>query len=290
MSTFESDTAAELIGPGRYAVELSDRWWVGRGPNGGYVAALMLRAMSLEAGSAVGPTAGAVGAAGEATESARDSGPSQPPRSLTVHFLNTPSVGPAEIEVTVERQGRSTMFLSARLVQEGEVQGKAMAVFSAERQGPSFIHTKMPELPAPEDGEEFDTSLAPVPVFARYRAIVALGGVPMSGGDRADTAGWLKLVDEEPMSPELAAAMLDVWYPAPFVAITEPAVAPTLEYTVHFPREMPVEGAGPSDWVLARLKVDEAVEGHFTEDGELWTRDGVLLARCRQVALLKSVG
>lgn len=272
MSAFESDTAAELIAPGRYAVELSDRWWVGRGPNGGYVAALMLRAMSHEAGSAAG------------------SGERQPPRSLTVHFLNTPSVGAAEIEVTVERQGRSTMFLSSRLVQEGEVQGKAMAVFSADRHGPSFVHTEMPDVLPPEQGQEFDTSLAPVPVFARYRAVPVLGGAPMSGGDRADTAGWLKLVDEEKMSPELAAAMLDVWYPAPFVAITERAVAPTLEYTVHFPRELPVEGSGPSDWVLARLTADEVVEGHFTEDGELWTREGTLLARCRQVALLKSVG
>jgi acyl-CoA thioesterase len=272
MSVFESDTAAERVAPGRYAVELSERWWVGRGPNGGYVAALMLRAMSHEAESAAGP------------------GSRQPPRSLTVHFLNTPSAGAAEVEVTVERQGRSTMFLSARLVQGGEVQGKAMAVFSAGRRGPSFIHTEMPDVTAPDEGKEFDTSLAPVPVFARYRAIVAFGGIPMSGGDRADTAGWLKLVEEEPMSPELAAAMLDVWYPAPFVAITEPAVAPTLEYTVHFPRELPVEGTGPSDWVLARLRADEAVEGHFTEDGELWTRDGILLARCRQVALLKSVG
>jgi acyl-CoA thioesterase len=272
MSTIDSDTAAEPVAPGRYAVELSDRWWVGRGPNGGYVAALMLRAMSLEARSATGP------------------GERQPPRSLTVHFLNTPSVGPAEIEVTVERQGRSTMFLSARLIQEGGVQGKAMAVFSADRQGPSFVHTEMPDVKPPEEGEEFDTSLAPVAVFSRYRAIPVLGGAPMSGGGKADTAGWLKLVEEEEMSPELAAAMLDVWYPAPFVAITEPAVAPTLEYTVHFPRELPVRGSRSSDWVLARLSAEEAVEGHFTEDGELWTTDGVLLARCRQVALLKSVG
>jgi acyl-CoA thioesterase len=276
MSTFQADTAAVPLAPGRYAVDLSERWWVGRGPNGGYVAALMLRAMSHEAESAAG--------------SAEGPGRHQPPRSLTMHFLNTPSAGAAEIEVTLERQGRSTMFLSARLIQEGEVQGKAMAVFSAERRGPSFVHTEMPEVPAPEEGEEFDTSQAPVPVFARYRAIPVIGGAPMSGGDRADTAGWLKLVEEEPMSPELAAAMLDVWYPAPFVALSTPAVAPTLEYTVHFPRELPVVGSSPSDWVLARLRAEEAVEGHFTEDGELWTRDGTLLARCRQVALLKSVG
>ncbi len=272
MSVFESDTAAEAIAPGRYAVELSDRWWIGRGPNGGYVAALLLRAMSIEAESIVG------------------NGDPQPPRSLTVHFLNTPSAGSAEIEVTVEREGHSTMFLSARLIQEGEVQGKAMAVFSADRRGPSFVHTEMPDVLPPEQGEEMDTSLAPVAVFSRYRAIPVLGGLPLSGGDRADTAGWIKLVEEEPMSPELAAAMLDIWWPAPFVAITERSVAPTLEYTVHFPRELPVEGSLPSDWVLTRLHADEAVEGHFSEDGELWTRDGTLLARCRQVALLKSVG
>ncbi len=272
MSPFETDTAVTPLGEGRFSVELSDRWWVGRGPNGGYVAALMLRAMSKKADSITGPD------------------DPQPPRSLTVHFLNTPSTGDAEIEVTVERRGRSTMFLSARLVQEGAVQGKAMAVFSADRHGPSFIHTEMPDVPAPEHGEEMDTSLAPVAVFSRYRAIPALGGMPLGGGEKADTAGWIKLAEQdEEMSPELAAAMLDIWWPAPFVALSERAVAPTLEYTVHFPRKLPVEGSKPSDWVLTRLRADEAVEGHFSEDGELWTRDGTLLARCRQVALLKSV-
>ncbi len=271
MSTFETDTAATEVGPGRYSVVLSDRWWVGRGPNGGYVAALMLRAMSRFSQAAL-ETDAAV----------------QPARSLTVHFLNTPSVGEAEIEVTVERQGRSTTFLSARLVQDGQVQSKAMAVFSAERHGPSFVHGTMPDLPPPEEGQEFDTTQAPVEVFARFRAVPAIGGAPMSGGEKADTAGWLRLREDQPVDAVLAALMLDVWYPAPFVAITEPSVAPTLEYTVHFPCELPLDDS--PDWVLARLSTDQAVDGHFSEDGELWSRDGRLLARCRQVALLKSVG
>ncbi len=261
MSTFETDTAVEEIQPGRYRAELSDRWWVGRGPNGGYVAALMLNAMSQVA--------------------------TETPRSLSVHFLNTPTTGPAEIEVTVERQGHSTAFLSARLVQGGEVQSKAMAVFSAERDGPSFDHTVMPEVPAPEDGEEWDTAQAPVAVFTQFRAVPVIGGAPMSGGDKAETAGWLKLKDEQPMTAVLAAAMLDVWYPAPFVALSEPALAPTLEYTVHFPRELPVATEAEPDWVLARLAAQQALDGHFSEDGELWSRSGVLLARCRQMALLR---
>jgi acyl-CoA thioesterase len=272
MSTFETDTAVTLIEAGRYSVDLSERWWVRRGPNGGYVAALMLRAMDTF------------------SKSANGDGPAQPPRSLTVHFLSTPSVGLAEIEVTLERKGRSTTFLSARLIQDGQVQGKAMAVFSAERQGPSFIHSQMPEVPAPEDGEEFDISQAPVPVFTRFRAVPVIGGAPMSGGDgeKAETAGWLKLRDEQPMDAVLAAAVLDFWYPAPFATISEPAVAPTLEYTVHFPCKLPLAETAEPDWVLARLTAGQAVDGHFSEDGELWSRDGRLLARCRQVALLKS--
>jgi len=271
MSTFETDTAATEVGTGRFKVVLSDRWWVGRGPNGGYVAALMLRAMS------------------RFSEGTRDGDAAvQPARSLTLHFLNTPSVGEAEIEVTVERQGRSTTFLSARLVQEGQVQGKAMAVFSSERSGPSFIDETMPDVPPPEEGEEFDTTQAPVEVFARFRAVPAIGGAPLSGGDKAETAGWLRLREDQPVDAVLAALILDVWYPAPFVAITEPSVAPTLEYTVHFVGELPLEEE--PDWVLARLSTDQVVDGHFSEDADLWSRDGRLLARSRQVALLKSVG
>ncbi|MFM8888834.1 MAG: thioesterase family protein [Solirubrobacterales bacterium] len=108
------------MGEGRFTAALSDRWWVGGGPNGGYVAAVMLNAM----GSVV-----------------EESGSGQPPRSLTVHYLSAPETGEAEVEVTVEREGRNTSFLSARLIQGGEVQAKAMAVFSSDRDGVAFDHT-----------------------------------------------------------------------------------------------------------------------------------------------------
>ena len=259
---FQRDTAAEPLGEGRYRVALNDRWWIGPGPNGGYVAALMLEAMSQAAA------------------------PGQPPRSLTVHFLRRPTIGPAEGHVTVEHAGRATAFISSRLMQDGRIQAKAMAVFSAGRGGPEFDHARMPEAPPPEEGEEFDTQQAPVAVFSQYRAIM-IEGVPYSGADRAETAGWIRLKDDQPMTAVLAAAMLDVWSPAPFVALTEPALAPTLEYTVHFPTELPVPGAEEPDWTLIRLTADQARDGHFSEDGELWSRDGRLLARCRQIALLR---
>ncbi len=269
---FEKDTAAEPLGEGRYAISLSDRWWIGRGPNGGYVAALMLRAMTVEV-EAVGT--------GKDTN-ARDQ--ALPARSLNVHFLRPPETGPAEIEVTVEHAGHVTVFLSARLVQDGEVKAQAMSVFSGEREGPAFDKSRMPAAPAPEELEEMDTEQAPVAVFGRYRAKF-IKGAPGEAGEKAETMGWIRLRDEQPVDPVLAAAVLDVWYPAPFVVFKEMPFAPTLEYTVHFPRTIPEPG--PPDWNLIRLTAEEGTEGHFTEDAELWSRDGKLLAKARQMALLR---
>lgn len=262
---FEQDTAAESLGDGRYAINLSERWWIGRGPNGGYVAALMLRAMTAETGTLETPEP-------------------LPARSLTVHFLRPPEAGAAEIEVTIEHAGRVTAFLSARMVQDGEVKAKAMSVFSGEREGPAFDCSVMPEVPGPDELDEWDTEQAPVAVFGRYRAKF-IKGFPGEDADRAETMGWIRLRDEQPVDPVLAAAVLDVWYPAPFVVFKDPPFAPTLEYTVHFPRTIPEPG--PPDWNLIRLTAEEATEGHFSEDAELYSRDGRLLAKARQMALLR---
>ena len=265
-TSFDEDIAVSPTGEGRFGTELSERWWVGRGPNGGYLAAVILNAMTRVAGEV---------------------GPDQPPRSLTVHFLSAPSAGEAEIEVTVERAGRNTSFISARLLQEGAVQAKAMAVFSDDRDGMVFDNSVMPDTPTPEECEEFDTEQAPVAVFARYRAMLAFGDLPYSGGERAESGGWIRLKEDRPVTAELAAAILDVWFPAPFVVLDSPGLAPTLEYTVHFPRRLPVGSEDRPDWMLVHLHADESTEGHFTEDAELWTRDGTLVARSRQMALFR---
>jgi acyl-CoA thioesterase len=77
----------------------------------------------------------------------------------------------------------------------------------------------------------------------------------------------------------------DAWWPSPLPRLTRPAALPTIDLTVHF-RSPPV-GDGH---VLAVFRSSTSAGGFFEEDGELWSRDGVLLAQSRQLALLVEGG
>ena len=111
---FDADTAIHDLGGGRFTAEMSMRWWVGKGPNGGYVAAVILRAIEAMAGA------------------------ERAPRSLTVQFPRAPVAGPVEILVEVTREGGHATFLSARIEQGGEVQATALAVPFSRAKGPGF--------------------------------------------------------------------------------------------------------------------------------------------------------
>ena len=78
MSRFAEDTAVNALGDGRYRASISRAWWIERGPNGGYLAAIVLRAILAEVDD-----------------------PARRPRSLTLHYLRPPVEGPCEVAVPV---------------------------------------------------------------------------------------------------------------------------------------------------------------------------------------------
>lgn len=260
---FDTDTAVEDLGGGRFGAEMSERWWVERGPNGGYVAAVVLRAIQ----AAVGPE--------------------RAPRSLTVHFPSAPLAGPIEIAVSVDREGRGASFASARMEQDGELRASALAMLGAERQGPEFSELEMPGVePA---AELFSPDPAAVdgmpPMMGNYSFSLAIGE-PAFAGEEARSGAWLRSREPRPLDAPLAAAMLDAWFPAPFVRLRAPALAPTIDYTVHFRSPLPPPGAGAADAYLLSFRSGLARGGFFEEDGELWSAGGTLLAHSRQLALL----
>jgi acyl-CoA thioesterase len=260
---FDAETAVKDLGDGRFSVTISEGWWVEAGPNGGYIAALLTQAIQAMAG----------------TERA--------PRSLTVQFPRAPVAGPAEIAVTIEREGGSVTFLSARMEQGGELQATALAVLAKDWETTGYSELRMPE--AGEPGELYSPNPEDVPgmptMFQNYSMRSAVGEPAFSGG--APYSGvWLRAREPRFLDAPLAAAMLDAWFPAPFVRIERAVPAPTIDYTVHFRSPLPAPGATVEDPYLAVFRSGLARHGFFEEDGELWSADGTLLAQSRQLALL----
>lgn len=263
---FDADTAIEALGGGRFGATMSERWWVGKGPNGGYVSAVVLKAIQAVGGE-------------------------RPPRSLTVHFQRSPRAGEVELKVEIEREGGRASFLSARLEQDGEVQATALAVLSEDWTNGGYEELEMPD--AGEPGELFvvdpETVEGMPKMFQNYRARPAIGEPAFSGGAPRNGA-WIRTREERLLDAPLAATFLDAWFPAPFIRLERPHAAPTLDYTVHFRSPLPPPGASPEDAYLAVFESKLARHGFFEEDGELWSSDGVLLAQSRQLALLLEPG
>ena len=260
---FDADTEVEELGEGRFATSISERWWFEKGPNGGYIAAIVLRAIQ------------------------KMVGPERAPRSLTVHFPRAPAAGQAEISVAVEREGGRASFLSARLEQDGKLQATALAVLAEDWEAIGYSEVEMPEVEPPGELYEPDPEqVRGVPtMFQNYSVRPALGERAFSGG--APYSGvWLRAREPRLLDAPLAAAMLDAWFPAPFVRLERAVPAPTIDYTVHFRAPLPPAGASAGDAFLAVFKSGLARDGFFEEDGELWSADGTLLAQSRQLALL----
>jgi len=261
---FDLDTAVQDLGDGRFGAEMSERWWVERGPNGGYVAAVILRAIQAAA-----------------IERA--------PRSLTVQFPRAPVAGPVEIAVRTEREGGTLTFLSARMEQQGKLQASALAVLADDLDASGFAELRMPDVERPEELYSPDPEQVPgMPtMFQNYSVRPALGDEAFSGG--APYSGlWIRAREPRLLDAPLAAAMLDAWFPAPFVKLDGPVPAPTIDYTVHFRAPLPEPGAAAEDAYLTTFRSGLARGGFFEEDGELWSQDGSLLAQSRQLALLLS--
>jgi acyl-CoA thioesterase len=261
---FDADTAARPTGEGGFETRIDPGWWVVSGPNGGYVAAILLRALTLAQGD-----------------------PARAVRSLTIHYAAPPQAGPASIQTRVERTGRSLTTVSGRLLQDGALRALALAAFSTERQGPEFAELRMPEAPPPEDCPAFEKRIE---IHDRYQQRWAIGAPPFSGSEHALAGGWIRFPEPRELDALAVAAFADSFPPAIYSRERSPALAggvPTIDLTVHFRAPLPRPGNPPDAWTLAVFRTRLARGGFVEEDGEIWTRDGMLVAQSRQLALLR---
>ncbi|MCK9250185.1 MAG: thioesterase family protein [Solirubrobacteraceae bacterium] len=287
-TAFERATAVVATADGRYVGDVDDDWSAPTGPNGGYLAAIAVRALVARM-------------AGEGSWRLR---------SLTCHYLRRARNGPIELRVDVIRAGRRTA--SARLtgIQEGRETIAVLAAFTAPglaeaaAWGPSMPDVAPPPDP---DAEPVEAAayrrrsgrwIAPFPqmppIVQRVRVAPQLGGVPFAGrppepGAAVETGGWIALAEPQRIDVAALVFFTDIWWPPAFDALSAPAVAPTIELTVHVRCDVPDAGL-PHGPVLGHYRSPAAVGGLVDEDASVFLPDGTLAVQSRQISLLAPVG
>jgi acyl-CoA thioesterase len=259
---FDADTALEPTGERSWRAWAPDHWFVGRGPNGGFLAAVAARAAEAAA--------------------------ERPLRSLTLHFVAAPAVGPLDVAVVLERAGRSYSAASVRIEQDGRAMTLGLATLGElPAEGAGWNAARMPAAIPLERAEPIPLEHAAAPAFMRnYDTRWALGSAP---GEPPESGVWIRTREPHALDGPLAAALTDACPPTAFAALGRFLAAPTLDLTIHIRRPLPPAGMRPDDHVLGRFRSVLSVAGVWEEDGELWTPGGELIAQSRQLALAREL-
>lgn len=272
---FDRAIAVEPLGDGRYGAIVDGGWGAPMGPNGGYLAAIAVRALEAE-----------LDPAGERRL-----------RSLTCHFVRRPAEAAIELSVEQVRAGRRMTFGRLTARQEGEEVLTALAAFAVP--GLPEVAAWSPPAPdvdpAPPAGGEWaawDDRMPPL--LRRVRIAPRIGGTLFSGrpvepGEGPASGGWIELVEPRGVDTAFVALCSDVWWPPALEPLSEPAGAPTVDLTIHFRADLPREGL-PDGPLLGRFTTSAAAGGFVEEDGVVFGADGTLLAHSRQLALFVPLG
>jgi acyl-CoA thioesterase len=262
---FRRDTAVRAVGEGAFEGEVSKEWWIVFGPNGGTIAAIVVRALA---------------------ETVSDD--ERLPRSLTIHYTAAPKEGPLRITTTVERAGRSLTTVTARVEQGERLVALAISAFSRTRPSAvEFQHLQMPDVPPPGELEQFPHGEQFPPFMDNWDFRWTSGKPLWSGADEAAVGGWVRLAEPEDWDYPLIAQLSDVWFPAVFPMLDGPDAVPTVDLTIHFRAELPLASLQAENFALVRFWTRVSRHGFIEEDGEIWSPDGTLIAQSRQLALLQ---
>jgi acyl-CoA thioesterase len=258
---FDTDTRVEPAGEGVYTAELTGRWNALAGvPNGGYLLAVVLRALAADM-------------------------PLPDPVVASASYLRPGAPGPARIETEVVRAGRRVATGEARLLQGDREILRLLATFADldQANGRTEIAARPPVLPPPDEAPDIMDGAPPLPgvnitEHFEYRPAELPGWARGKPNGTADLAFWLRFRDGRQPDPIALAAMVDCAAPA----VLELGVrgSATIELTVH------IRGRPAPGWLACRALTRHVVGGFHEEDFEIWDATGTLVAQSRQFAVL----
>lgn len=262
MGDFDLDTRVEG-GDGRYRLTLSRDWEIW-GPNGGYLGAILLRAVGREARV-------------------------PRPASFTGHYLSVAGFDEVEIAVTPVRQGRRSESFRASMTQGGKPIVEALVRTAADGPGLEHDFAAFPDVPGPAELETIAEIVerkqlegrSPYPFWDNLECRPTM---PERIGDESARPpvwrDWYRFrpraTFDDPWADAGRALLLLDTMSWPAAAQPHPDskfIAPNLDVTVWFHRAAPEE-----PWLLADHFSPVGEGGLLGTVGQVWTPDRRLLA------------
>lgn len=269
LSEFDRDTSVRLREPGVHDVRLSPGWAIGHALNGGYLLAVIGRALG-------------------------DALPHPDPFTITAHYFSATTHGPAVIRTDTARTGRTLSSGSAGLFQTdahgNEVERiRVLASYGDLDTVSDEIRTSAepPAMPpreqcfsahdnpagpeaGPEMGKRLDLRLDPA----------TCGWAVGAPSGRGEMRAWLGLADGRDADPFSLLMAVDALPPTAF-ELGLSGWVPTVELTVHV-RARPASGP-----LRVSVSTVNLAGGFLEEDVEVWDSAGRLVAQSRQLARAK---
>ncbi len=254
MGQFEQDTAVVKIADNRWTATCQRGWRIGSAMNGGYVLALVARAL-------------------------REALPHRDPLSINAFYFAPCVLGECEIAVEILKENRGTSFGSASLYQEGELKVRATAAYTdCDRlQGETWLNNTPPEVPPFDDSAHTSAHSLEIHDRVDMRLVEGQGvftGEPPS--QSGEFVAWLAHRDGAPSDTIDLAMWADIMPPPPFTLFGPFGWVPTIELTVQC-RARPAPGP-----LVGRLTSRHLTNGIIESDSDLWDSEGQLVGLARQ--------
>ncbi|MBU1196698.1 MAG: thioesterase family protein [Proteobacteria bacterium] len=257
---FDTDIDIIQTKPHEFELDLSDRWSINNTPNGGYMMAMIGKAMLAFSDKKATPI-------------------------ITANYIARSSSGKASICLELISKTGTLTRVMARLIQNGKERIRALGTFTAEKNEntPPEYDGGPPQIAA------FESAIQ-VPVMRQNSLFnqVDLRLDPsctnwVFGGSSypMEFKGWIGFKENRKMDIPSILLFADSFPPPVFVAYGAKAWVPTIELSVNI-RKVPDVRV-----LMGRFKSRFISSGLVEEDGELWDETGDLVAISRQYSLYK---
>ncbi|MFG3048291.1 thioesterase family protein [Streptomyces sp. NPDC048241] len=268
-SEFDRDTEVVRRAPGVYDIDLSAGWTIITAVNGGYLLAVLGRALA-------------------------DTLPHPDPFTVSAHYLTASQPGPAVIRTETVRTGRTLSTGQASLFQydaEGnEVERiRVLASYGDLAALPDDVRTTAtpPAIPplerclGPEDGPApVDGSSAITERLMLKLDPATVGWAVGAPSGKGEMRAWFGLADGRDADPLSLLLAVDALPPTAFeIGLT--GWVPTVELTVHV-RHRPAPGP-----LRVSITTRNLAGGFLEEDAEVWDSEDRLVAQSRQLARVR---